>query len=267
MPDNTNTDWGAHLLRLADEAEHDAGEHDSSLVLAETLKDLAHVARAYAGRLGVERTGKVREVATADGVGFVDMLLGAEIPPHGADIESLRTAVAELRQRVDLAPSASMADAAPPAELPEWLLSTLANHHERMVALEARVTDLEARAQFGTVAPGLWSLDPVDTVVDEDRDQWDSIVRARAALRGMVVREHRDRSAIRQKVLERVASLARRPDIGSDAAANAELRQHEARAQELAEIDVIVGVKLDEIAALDDLEIARSYNTKEGWPS
>jgi len=250
MPDNTAESWGAALLQLAAEAEHDAGEHDTGLALHVTLTDLSQIARAYAGRLvDTTHTGKVIEPARESlplipelawpteeapavplpgGVGFVDLLIGAEISPA--------------------------------ATLPDWLADTLRD-------LDARLTALENRANFDTVAPAaLFGLDPVP-LADDDRSAWDSIDRARAALRGMVIREHRSRASIRQKVLERVTALARTPDVASDAALSAELRQHEGRAQELAEIDAIAGVKLDEIAGLDDLDLARLFDVGKGWPS
>ena len=116
----------------------------------------------------------------------------------------------------------------------------------------------------GTVDVSSLRLDPA-VILDDDRTAWDSIDRARAALRSMVIRKHRDMTMIRQRVLERVAALARQPVRTSDE--NAELGQHEARAHELAEIDAIAGVKLDEIAGLDDLELARLFDVEKGWPS
>lgn len=236
MPDNTAESWGAFLLKLADEAEHDAGEHDTALSLHVTLKDLANVARAYVDRLGVERTGKVN--APPATVGFVDLLLGAETPASPAAV---------------------------PFELPEWLLDAINLMRKKIDDLETRVTDLENNQQKQTVDVSSLRLDPVADVLDDDRTAWDSIDRARAALRGMVIRKHRDMTRIRQRVLERVAALARQPERSSDE--NAELIQHEARSHELAEIDAIAGVKLDEIAALDDLELARLFDVEKGWPS
>lgn len=245
MPDNNAESWGAFLLKVADEAEHDAGEHDTSLALHVTLKDLANIARAYVDRLGVERTGKVSAPAT---VGLIGLLTGDEIPasPEIFGVSALTETVNALSEKV-----------AHLGELPDWLLATIKD-------LDARLTALEARAQFNTVDVSSLRLDPV-VVLDDDRTAWDSIDRARAALRGMIIRKHRDMTQIRQKVLDRVTALARQPERDNDE--KAELGQHEARAHELAEIDAIAGVKLDEIAGLDDLELARLFDVDKGWPS
>jgi hypothetical protein len=235
MPDNNAESWGAFLLKLADEAEHDAGEHDTALSLHVTLKDLANVARAYVDRLGVERTGKV--TAPPATVGFTDLLMGAEIPVSPAV----------------------------PFELPDWLLDAINLMRKKIEDLEVRVTDLENNQQKQTVDVSSLRLDPAAAAIDDDRTAWDSIDRARAALRGMVIRKHRDMTRIRQRVLDRVTALAKQVVRTSDE--NAELNQHEARSHELAEIDAIAGVKLDEIAALDDLELARLFDVEKGWPS
>lgn len=255
MPDNNAASWGAFLLKVADEAEHDAGQHDTALALHVTLKDFANVARAYVDRLGVERTGKMAEPATA--VGFVDLPPGDQAPPASPEVfgvSALSETVEALSEKV-----------ARLGELPDWLLDAINLMRKKIEDLEARVTDLENNQQKRTVDVSSLRLDPAAVFVDDDRTAWDSIDRARAALRGMVIRKHRDLTAIRQRVLARVTALARQPERSNDE--KAELTQHEARAHELAEIDAIAGVKLDEIAGLDDLELARLFNVEKGWPS
>lgn len=258
MPDNTADSWGQALLKLADEAEHDAGEHDTSLALHSVLADLAAVARSYAGRLDVERspavaaglpTPAMSEVIDRVALQTHDTL---EAPDYAAVIERL----AKLENPALIATNAGV----PIAQLPEWLAAALKDLSDRIAALEAR-------ANFTTVAPSPVYANDALEVYDDDPSAWDNIDRARNALRRMVMRQHRERAGIRQKILERVSSLARLPDIASNGALQAELRQHEARADELATIDAVCGVKLDEIAGLDDLEVARSYDASKGWPS
>lgn len=251
MPDNTAESWGAFLLQIAEEAKHDAGQHGTGLVLHECLKDLAVVATAYAGRLGIEK-GAIVPMPETKQVGFVDLLMGDTVAAPVSDPATLAR-LAALEDRIVTLPPVEQV-------LPAWLLETLRTLDERVTALE----NAEQR-QFVTPSQA-FTVEPV-LIVDDDPTAWDSIDRARTALRSMVVRQHRDRAGIRQKVLDRVTALARQPGLHDDSTALAELRQHEARAQELAEIDAIAGVKLDEIAALDDLELARLYDASKGWPS
>lgn len=229
MPDNTAESWASALLALADEAAGDAKQRDTSLALTVTLNDLSAILRSYAGRLDVERL---------------------PVAPDESDAARLQGAQA--------APAVPVP--APVTDLPDRLAAALRD-------LDERVAALEARANFTVITPAPAFAPNTVLVIDDDPGAWDSIERARAALRSMVVREHGDRARIRQSILERVAALARTPDLATNSAAQAELRQHEHRAQELAEIDAIAGVKMDQIAALDDLELARTFNVKDGWPS
>lgn len=232
--DNTATSWHEFLVSLATEAKRDADATDVRFALHGVLNDLANVALAYANRLELERGNDLKQPAPA---------------------EHLVTASAGA------APSAGPAS---PSELPGWLLETLQSMGLRIEGLEARVAYLEENANKTTIAPSPpFSYDAID-VIDEDRSAWNTVDRARSALRGMIMREHRQRAASRQAILSRIASLALDPD--KDGMVAAEIRQHQMRADELATIDAVAGVMLDEISAIDDLLTLREYNVRKGWP-
>lgn len=241
--DNTAKSWGEFLQSLADEAARDAASLRPDLALHGILNDLSLVARAYVERVNLERGNDVKR--------------SAEVPVAEAPATPLE---------------APLDVGEPVARKPDgWLLDTLADMHNRFGALEARIESLEARVDYLERNQKLTSVAPVAYLiesenVDEDPAVWDSIDRARAALRGMVAREHRERAASRQRILERVASLAGSPE--RDSSIDAEIRQHQARADELGKIDAIAGGKMDEIAGLLDLAAARAYvgDVKKGWP-
>lgn len=267
--DNTEAAWGEALLKLAEEAKSDAAQRDSGLVLAQTLDDLSRVLVSYASRLGVE---KLPERA----VGIAEDLLG------GPDELSERDqAVLENIERLTTPPTLPWSTAlearlaalearpAPePFDLPGWVRETLQSHHERISALEALVGDLvemvEANANrtevtlsapFTPEAP----LDPDDF----NPEAWGSIDRAREALSRRVWREHKKRAALRQTVLNDVIALSSLEELSDDD--EARLRQHRERAEVLSQNDIVVGVKLDQIAALDSLDDARIYDPAAGW--
>lgn len=250
MIENTATAWGDALHALAREASADAAQRDSSTQLSVILDDLSRVLDAYVVRLtGVERGASDQQSGSLD---FLD-------EPEAA--------------AADDAPAAP-ATPAPPYELPDWLLSTLENHHARITALEESVASmaalLENNANLNTVSVA--SKFAASTPVDPDDYQpesWGSIERARLALSNRVRREHARRSSIRQTVLNAVMDLASQqaadPESFSDDD-RAQLAQQRARAERLAQIDVTRDVKIDEVAGLDDLAIARAYVAESGWP-
>lgn len=248
---NTATDWHKFLMDLAMEANGDAATTDPQLTLHGVLTDLALVAKAYAGRLDVERGG---EAATLDDVSAV-----CYRAPPSDDLTDLMSRIVML-EALASAPSVESA-------LPDWLNEVLGSLANRIEALEQRVTDLENNQQKTAISPmSPFALEAAD-VIDDNPDAWDNIDRARIALRSMVIRTYRQRVATRQRILDRVTYLARMPERDSEA--NAELAQHEARAKEFGEIDVLAQVKADEIAGIDDLDVAREYAERflnKGWP-
>jgi hypothetical protein len=234
--DNTASSWFDFLQQLAAEADRDAAATDTRFALHGVLTDLAHVARAYSGRLELERTPAPEQSVEADaGVGLVaDPAVAEGAIPDGP---------------------------VSPSEPPDWLLSAFQNLAARVEDLEGRVSVLEqSRTSIPVGAFGLLETE----VFDEDRTAWNSVTRARAALRGMIGREHKARAAARQAILARVVALALAPD--NDSETQAEIRQHQQRADELATIDAIAGVKVDEVEAIDDLLALREYDVKKGWP-
>lgn len=230
--------WQAFLEALADEAQNDASATDVQFALHNTLRDLSLVARAYATRIAMDRGTEVKQPAAAVAPAEPTLEAGLEAPLGGA---------------------------APEAQIPGWLLDALADANNRIGALEARVEALEQNQQLNFITPDRAYLVEAENE-DIDPAAWDNIDRARAALRGIVAREHRRLTQVRQQLLSRVVSLAREPERNSEI--DAEIRQHETRAQELGETDAIAGRKMDEIAAIDDLDQARDYATvaREGWP-
>lgn len=241
---NTARDWKKFLGELAAEAARDADATPREMALHNVLHDLHLVAMAYAERLDVER--------------------GEDV--EGADDNLKQLVPGEDAQLVtDPKPAASDAGPVSPSVLPDWLLETLRNMGEEIELLKARVLALESEQQRTMIVPApQYAVDEI-SVIDEDRSAWNSVDRARGALRGMIGREHQKRARIRQAILARVTMLATQPgELSSDE--RAELRQHQDRAAELAEIDAIAGVKLDEIAGIDDLLALREYDHLDGWP-
>lgn len=94
-------------------------------------------------------------------------------------------------------------------------------------------------------------------------EAWGSIERARAALAKRIQRKHAALTVIRQTVLNAVAGMVGSVDLSDDE--KAELEQHRARADRLAQIDVVRDAKLNEVWSLDDLEAARAYDVDAGW--
>jgi|694.fasta_scaffold00779_32 hypothetical protein len=237
---NTSRDWKLFLQELAAEAVRDADTTPPEMALHNVLHDLSLVARAYAGRLDdVER-----------GSGDDDL---KQLVPD------------EASQLVTDAPSATPVGPVSPSELPDWLLETIRSMSDEIEALKVRLSALEGQAQISSIVPTeTYRVDEL-TIFDEDRSAWNSVERARSALRGMIGREHQKRTRIRQAILARVTMLTALPgELTSDE--RAELRQHQDRAAELGEIDAIAGVKLDEIAGIDDLVTLREYDPIKGWP-
>lgn len=245
--DNTSFAWSDAIRAMRDEAKADAAQRDSSTQLSVILDDLSRVLDAYATRLdGVER------------------------------VDGTSSAVAEQENLADefdagapqsLPPASEQTGA---AEIPDWLIETLNAHHERISALEDRINDLEENAQLTNVSVSApFMAETPEDPADYRPESWGSIERARQALSNRVRREHSRRAAIRQTVLNAVTDLATRQDsdpLSFSEDDRAQLRQQRARSDRLSKIDLIRDVKLDEIGALDDLEIARAYEAEQGWP-
>lgn len=239
---NSAREWHTFLQELAAEAARDADATPRDMALHNVLHDLHLVAMAYAERLDVVR--------------------GEE-----ADDDNLKQLVpGEDAQLVtDPTPAAPSAEPVSPSALPDWLLETLRSMGEEILRLQDRVSALENQQHLTSIIPSTqYAIDEI-AVVDEDRSAWNSVDRARSALRGMVGREHQKRARIRQAILARVTALANgRDELTPDE--KVEMQQHRDRATELAEIDALAGVKLDEIAGIDDLVQLREYDEKKGWP-
>lgn len=230
---NTASDWHAFLSSLSEEASRDAAATDPRFALHDVLKDLGLVAKAYATRLDVERGKEVKQ--------------------------SDRAAASPLVTAPQVAVDEQVAPPSP-AGVPGWLLDTLAALGERVDVLEKRVAELEENQQKTWInAPTA----PISEAVIEDRSTWGNIMVARSQLRAMVDREHASLTRARQTLFARVTELANTPD--PDGKISAELRQQSARVDEFALIDAVRGRKLDEIAALDDLTEARSFDVEGGW--
>jgi hypothetical protein len=239
---NTARDWKKFLSDLAAEAARDADNTPRDFALYNVLYDLHLVALAYSERLVIERGEDVE-----------------------ADDNLKQLVPGETQLVTDVPLAASDAGPVSPSVLPDWLLETLRNMGEEIERLKARVLALENNQQLTVITPAPQYAVEEISVIDEDRSAWNSVDRARAALRGMVGREHQKKSRIRQAILARVTMLATQPgELSADE--RAELRQHQDRAAELAEIDAIAGVKLDEIAGIDDLIQLREYDHLKGWP-
>lgn len=274
---NTPDAWSDALRALADEARADAAARDSATVLAEILDDLSRVLDAYVVRLdGVERSVKVAALETTALTGLEKQAeqieQEAEIPAivehiaatmAVADMDALTARIAALEARN--------------TDLPGWIRSVLEDHHDRLVAVENAVVDLQDRITLLENSAQLTQVDvPQEMIAEQPIDPldfrpeaWGSIERARQALSNRVHREHRKRATVRQTVLNAVTALAIQQNADPATFSEddrAQLRQHQERANILAEIDVVRDVKLDEIAALDDLEIARAYEAEGGWP-
>lgn len=274
--DNTETSLGAFCLAVSDRVAVLAAEQDTGLKLHGAMTDLSLVLKAYAARCGVERTAileRPEDVARA---------ISDDVEVQQATREAVieeATQAAEAAP-VEVAPAAETP--APEYKLPDWLAEGMQQLHERLAVLEAegfprrvasleqRVADLEAalermgEADAITPSPTLM----VEKIDPEDYrpESWNSIDRARQALRNQVGRAYSERTAIRQTVLNAVTALADLAARGAlDDQQQAELAQQRERADRLAQLDVNYGVKLDEIAALDDLDEARKYDAAAGW--
>lgn len=162
----------------------------------------------------------------------------------------------------------------PVLEIPPWILDTFNAHHERISVLEARLEQalatidaLQRTQQRDTIAiPETLLVEDVLTSDDLRPEAWGSIERARTALSKRIVKKHRDLTVVRQSVLSAIAALAN-PAIELTDDEVAEMAQHRARSERLAEIDIVRDRKLDEVAGLDDLEAARGYDVDAGWPA
>ncbi len=262
--DNTASSWFDFLTQLSEEAKRDSETLDPRFALHGILADLSNVAAAYAGRLETEQRQDLSR--PVDGADPLLVTEPAPVAPAAEPVSPSETSDRPVEttftgdQPMDASPQVL-----PPTEaaIPGWLLDALADMARRIEELEARVTQLEQKPRDYVSVKDPYQLDLID-VIDEDRTAWNSVDRARAALRGMIMREHRRLSASRQAILSRLAALALDPD--RDGLVGAELRQHRDRAQELASIDAIMGVKLDEIAGNDDLLALREYDPLKGWP-
>lgn len=276
--ENTSAAWGEFLLKLANEATGDATQRDSSLVLAETLNDLALVMRSYAARLGVERL-------PAGAIEAAEELLGGpvEIPAVGIPVEPLvadapaetvqeqlqsaaiqfpsndhEARIFELEQTVALLSARLHAlETKPEPHLPAWLREAFDNLNDRVTALENRqpAEDVYISQPYASTALHPDDMNPA---------AWGSIEQARGALYRRLAREHANRVAIRQTVLNAVSALAANTD--RTPSEDAELRQHQSRSERLSTTDHMRDMKQGEIAALDDLDAARSYDIEAGWP-
>lgn len=278
--ENTAEAWGAHLLALAAEAYSDAGEVGSELQLHHVLKDLTTVLEAYAGRLGVEK-GAPRVYDPAAEQAAVEAMaatpdvaskLEADAPyfssPGPRSDEGRNAIPAEpFKGRIETLEGAPV----PILEIPSWILDTFQAHHERISALEAQlaaaqdvIEALGRNQQRDTIVipEGLKGDDPL-TSDDMRPEAWGSIERARAALAKRIQRKHAALTVIRQTVLNAVAGMVGSVDLSDDE--KAELEQHRARADRLAQIDVVRDAKLNEVWSLDDLEAARAYDVDAGW--
>lgn len=272
--DNTPEAWGETLFALAEEAGRDAASRDSSTVLSEILHDLSKVLGAYVARLediprtvsapssddlDIARDMSPERVAAPTSSVSAAPIKGAGVSSRIADMQA---ALAGLDERLTRA-----------FDLPGWIRDTLDSHHERIAALEAvipgmldKIAYLESNANLVNVAIGnefVADKTPIDPN-DYAPETWGSIERARQALRNRVNREYNSRAAVRQLVLQAVVDLASVQDRSDDD--EMQLKQMQVRAERLGELDVVRDVKLDEIANLDDLEKARSYETGVGWP-
>jgi hypothetical protein len=241
---NTARDWRSFLVELAAEAARDADSTPAEYALHDVLHDLSLVAAAYSERL--------------------DVLRGEEGAAENED--ELKQLVPEgtVQLVTDVPLAAATAGPVSPSELPDWLLETLRSMGNEIESLRSRVAALEDNAQKQTITPApQYALDEVG-IFDEDRMAWNSVGRARSALRGMIGREHQQRARIRQAILARVTSLAMRQELDADE--RAELAQHRDRADELATIDAIAASKIGEVEGIDDLLVLREYDTRAGWP-
>lgn len=241
--------WLEFLKALAAEAARDAESIEPSMALHGVLRDLSNVALAYAGRIDLIRGEEIKLSLLAE-VGDSERLVN---DPVAAESEGpVSPSVLPSQQTETKTENEGPAYEARIAAL-EYALSELA----------LRVEDLERNQNKVSITPTPpFAMD--DEQINEDRATWNSVDSARAALRALVNREHKERSASRQAILARIASLASVRD--PDEALRAEIVQHQARAEEFGSIDVIRDVKLDEIAAIDDLLELREFNEKKGWP-
>jgi len=240
---NTARDWRSFLVELAAEAARDADSTPVEYALHDVLHDLSLVAAAYSERLDTLRG----EEGAADGESELKQLVPGETGQLVTDV-----------------PTAAQAGPVSPSELPDWLLETLRSMGAEIDDLKARVSELELNAQKASIIPApQYAVDEVG-IYDEDRSAWNSVGRARSALRGMIGREHQQRARIRQTILARVTMLATQQELTQDE--KAELRQHQDRADELATIDAIAATKIDEVEGIDDLLALREYDTRGGWP-
>lgn len=293
--ENTSAAWGAKLLALATEARGDSQQRDTDSALGMYLDDLSRVLTSYAARLGVEllpeATEETAPIAEDELLGgpesgeplAVHIPDGSSAGPEPTRIEFappfdpsvIHEMIGVLANRIGALESAPAAEA---ADLPGWIRATLQEHHDRITSLEEALAQYAAALDNAVERIAAWLENNIglDTVTlassfietphnpdDYNPDAWGSIERARAALSTQVHRAHARQARLRQSVLNAVMNLTDAPDLSDDD--RAQLAQHKARADRLDQIDVIRDSKLDEIAALDDLDAAKAYRADEGW--
>ncbi len=153
---------------------------------------------------------------------------------------------------------------------------------QRFAALERRVADLEARPtppDLSDILNRLAAMEARGAAIqtralvqetdfslaegDLDPGSWPSLAKAQKALTTLVRREHAARTTSRQRVLERVHELSQIVSRSEDE--EFELVGHRARVQEFGDLDAALGRKLDEVAALGDLEAGQTYDVTAGW--
>jgi hypothetical protein len=243
--------WGAKIRGWAAEVAAEAQRHHESLNLHTTLNDLDKVLHAYAGRLSITVTppGVMSTEAAMEPLAETPVAVGAVAEFAQKLRDEMRAFQKSVEDRLAALNTVGATD------VPGWLLDTLDDHNRR-------ITALEERANFGeaVIPQRFMPEEPLDI----DPAAWDSIERARKALQGLLRHEFQTRTALRLNLLARVTSLSRL--AVRDEGQEAELRQHEGRVVEQQQIEAVYGAKRDEIEALDDLEIARTYNVKAGWP-
>lgn len=99
MPDNNAESWGAFLRSVADEADHDADQHDTALALNGQLKDLALSLRAWANTMqGVPKIAAPEE-EIADGDELIRYERQLQPEAWGGNIRTAKAALRILLER------------------------------------------------------------------------------------------------------------------------------------------------------------------------